>query len=82
MSEYDVTSARARVASRQENVITAERQVLDTQNALKQLISDNHTTGLLDEPISIEPPAPAPIVVVDPVADFGFGLPEKLAIGF
>ena len=77
MSEYDVTSARARVASRQENVITAERQVHDTQNFLKQLITDERTPALLDEPLTIEPPAPAPIVVVDPVADFRVALEKR-----
>ena len=77
MSEYDVTSARARAASRDENVILAERQVRDAQNFLKQLITDDRTTGLLDEPITIEPPAPAPIVVVDPVADFRIALEKR-----
>ncbi len=77
MSEYDVTSARSRVASRQENVLNAERQLRDTENALKQLISDDRTTGLLDERLTIEPPAPAPIVVVDPVADFRIALEKR-----
>ncbi len=77
MSEYDVTSARARAASRDENVILAERQVRDTQNFLKQLITDDRTTALLEEPITIEPPAPAPIVVVDPVADFRIALEKR-----
>jgi len=77
MSEYDVTSARSRVASRQENVLSAERQVREAENALKQLISDDRTTGLLDERLAIEPPAPAPIVVVDPAADFRIALEKR-----
>jgi outer membrane protein len=77
MSEYDVTSARARAASREEGVLTAERRVRDAENFLKQLISDERTTGLLDRRLTIEPPPPAPIVVVDPVADFRIALEKR-----
>lgn len=77
MSEYDVTSARARVASREEGVLSAERQVLDAENFLKQLISDDKTPGLLGRRLSIEPPPPAPIVVVDPAADFRTALEKR-----
>lgn len=77
MSEYDVTAARSRVASREEGVLSAERQVRDAENYLKLLISDDRTTGLLDRRIVIEPPAPAPIVVVDPAADFRIALENR-----
>ena len=77
MSEYDVTSARSRVASRQENVLTAERQMLDAENAFKQLITDDHTTGLLAQHLAIEPPATAPIITVDPAADFRIALEKR-----
>ena len=77
MSEYDVTSARSRVASRQENVITAERQLRDAENAFKRLITDDHTTALLDQPVAIEPPPPAPVVSVDPAADFPTALAKR-----
>ncbi len=77
MSEYDVTSARARVSSREEGVLSAERQVLNAENFLKQLISDDKSTGLLNRRLAIEPPAPAPIVVVDPAADFRLALEKR-----
>jgi len=77
MSEYDVTSARARVASREEDVLSAERQVLNAENFLKQLISDDKSTALLDRRLAIEAPPPAPIVVVDPVADFRTALEKR-----
>ena len=35
------------------------------------------TTGLLDRRLAIEPPPPAPIVVVDPVADFRTALDKR-----
>ncbi|HEY8995517.1 MAG TPA: TolC family protein [Lacunisphaera sp.] len=77
MSEYDVTSARARAASRMDDVLSAERRVRDAENFLKQLISDDRSPGLLDHRLAIEPPAPAPIVVVDPVADFRTALEKR-----
>ncbi len=77
MSEYDVTAARARVAGREENVLSAERRLLDAENYLKQLISDERTPALLSRRLAIEPPAPAPIVIVDPVADFRVALEKR-----
>lgn len=74
MSEFDVTSARSRVASRQEAILYAERGVLDAENALKQLITDDKSPGLLARHLAIEPPPPAPVVVVDPAADFAVAL--------
>ncbi|MES1168722.1 MAG: TolC family protein, partial [Oleiharenicola lentus] len=74
MSEYDVTFARSNVAETEETILLAQRQVLDTENFLKQLISDDRTTGLLSLRLVIETPAPAPIVVVDPAADFRIAL--------
>jgi outer membrane protein len=77
MSEYDVTSARSRAASREENVLLAQRQVLDAENAFKQLITDDRSPALLNERLTIEPPPPSPIVVVDPVADFRIALEKR-----
>ena len=77
MSEYDVTSARSRVASREEGILSAERQVRETENALKQLITDVHAPGLLSQHFTIEPPPPAPIVVVDAAADFRVALDQR-----
>jgi outer membrane protein TolC len=47
------------------------------ENALKQLITDMRNPALLAEKIKIEEPAPAPIVVVDSVADFRVALENR-----
>ena len=79
MSEYDVTSARSRVASRAESILFAERQVRETENGLKQLITDDKTPGLLTQHLAIEPTPAAPIVVVDAAADFRTALDKRPA---
>lgn len=77
MSEYDVTSARSRVATREEGILIAARQIREAENFLKQLITDVHAPGLLDGRIAVEPPPPAPIVVVDAAADFRTALDQR-----
>ncbi|MDB6166333.1 MAG: bepC [Lacunisphaera sp.] len=77
VSEYDVNSSRSRVASREEGILLAERQVLEAGNALKQLITDEKSPNLLTTPLAIEPPPPAPVVVVDAVADFRLALEKR-----
>ncbi len=77
MSEYDVTFARSNLAETEETILFAQRQVLDTENFLKQLITDDRTTALLSKRLVIETPAPAPIVVVDPAADFRIALDHR-----
>ena len=77
VSEYDVTSARSRVASREEGILFTQRAVRETENALKQLISDNQTTGLLNQHLIIEDPQSAPIIVVDAAADFRIALDKR-----
>ncbi len=77
MSEYDVTSARSRVASREEAILIASHQVSVAENALKQLISDTTTPSLLSQHVEIEPPPPAPVVVVDASADFRTALEKR-----
>ncbi|MEJ1971233.1 MAG: TolC family protein [Lacunisphaera sp.] len=77
MSEYDVTQANARAASREEQVLQAERQVLDAENFLKQLITDDRSPALLNQHFVIAIPPPAPVVVVDPVADFRVALDHR-----
>ncbi|WP_069962826.1 TolC family protein [Lacunisphaera limnophila] len=77
MSEYDVTAARSRVAGREEDLLSAERQVRNAENFLKQLISDDRTPALLGRRLALEPPAPAPIVVVDAAADFRVALEKR-----
>jgi outer membrane protein TolC len=77
MSEYDVTSARSRVATREDSVLQAERQVLDAENYLKQLISDDRSPAMLNRHFLISRPPPAPIIVVDPAADFKIALENR-----
>src|SRR6478609_9626382 len=77
MSEYDVTQASARAASREDQVLQAERQVLDAENFLKQLITDERDPALLSRHLVIAVPPPAPIVVVDPAADFRVALDHR-----
>jgi outer membrane protein len=77
VSEFDVTSARSRTASREEGILFAERGVLVAENALKQLISDTQTPELLGIHLQIEDSGPAPIVVVDAVADFRIALEKR-----
>ncbi len=77
MAEYDVTSARSRLVSREEGILFAERAVLDAENFLKQLITDENNPALLKLHLEIEPPAPAPVVVVDAATDFREALKKR-----
>jgi outer membrane protein TolC len=77
MSDYDVTSARARVAMREENILGAQRLVHDAENTLKALISDERTTRLLDWAIEIEPMATLPVALVNPALDFQEALKKR-----
>lgn len=77
MSDYDVTSARARVAMREENILSAQRLVHDAENALKALISDERSTRLLDWSLDIEPMATLPVAVVNPALDFQEALKKR-----
>jgi outer membrane protein TolC len=76
-SQYDVTFANSRAAGREENILFAEQAVREAENFLKQLITDTKTPDLLSEHLAIEPPAPAPIVVVDAAADFHAALTKR-----
>lgn len=55
LAKLDVTTARAQVASREEGVILAERNVLDNENLLKQLTTRD-ILQMLDVRVEIEPP--------------------------
>lgn len=55
MADLDITQARSDAASREERVLVAERQMLDNENALKQLISDQ-TLRVLNMHLEIAPP--------------------------
>ncbi|RYD67309.1 MAG: TolC family protein, partial [Verrucomicrobiaceae bacterium] len=63
MTPLDITTARADVAAREEAVILARREVLDNQNVLKRLVTDD-IRHLLALRIEIAPP-PSPIVRPD-----------------
>jgi len=77
MSEYDVTSAESRAATRDESILLAQRLVREAENALKQLITDDKTPALLAQHLAIDPPPPAPIVVVDAAFDFRIALEKR-----
>lgn len=77
MSEYDVTSARSRVASREEDVLIVQRRLLDAENALKALISDDRTPALLDRHFEIATIPPAGAVTVDAASDFKIALEKR-----
>lgn len=66
MTPLDVTIARARVASREENVILARRSVLDSENTLKQLCTRD-MERMLSVRVEIEPP-PSPRIRTDVLA--------------
>jgi outer membrane protein len=55
MSPLDVVQAQADVASREEQVLVAERAVADNENFLKQLVTDE-ITRVLETRIRIAPP--------------------------
>ncbi|MHA3771395.1 TolC family protein [Verrucomicrobiota bacterium sgz303538] len=55
MTPLNITTARAEVASREEAVILARRNVLDTENTIKQLVT-NDLARMLSIRVEIEPP--------------------------
>lgn len=77
MSEYDVTFAESRAASRDEVILIAQNRQRETENLLKQLIMDAKTPDLLNIRLAIEPPPPSPIVMVDAATDFRTALEKR-----
>ncbi|HEY5792014.1 MAG TPA: TolC family protein [Chthoniobacterales bacterium] len=69
MSPLDVVQAQADLAAREERVLVAERQMKDTENALKQLVTDN-VSDVLSLQLSIVPPAANLDYKVDRTRDF------------
>lgn len=68
ISDADVTKARSTVATREESVLFAERNVHDIENQLRQLIGE--TTFPVDGPdLQIAELSPAPELRVDAAAD-------------
>ena len=74
MASLDVAEARAQVAARQEAVILAQRSILDNENLLKQLVT-NDIEKLLQVRIEIEPPPTIPFR-----ADVPAGIREALEL--
>lgn len=70
LSAADVTSARTRVATREEAILVAERAVKVSENFLKGLISDDNTTALLSRTLSIRKPPPLPDHQPNPALEF------------
>lgn len=77
VSEFDVTSARSRLAAREESILAAERRVRDAENLLKQLITDERTPELLQYGFDVEPPVPPPAFSPDPALDFRIALEKR-----
>lgn len=73
-SPLDVTEARAEVAAREEGVILAQRNVLDNENLLKQLVTSD-MIEMLGTRVEIEPP-PSPRFT----ADVRGGIADALAL--
>ncbi len=74
MSPLNITTARAEAASREEAVIRAQRAILDNENFLKQLIT-NDLEGLLDIKLEIDPPPTPPFT-----ANVRAGIAEALQL--
>jgi outer membrane protein TolC len=68
ISDADVTQARARVASREEAILLAERSVYDIENQLRELIGEKNFP-LNGPPLATEVLAPAPDLAVDLATD-------------
>jgi len=68
MAPADVTVARTRVASAEEDIEIAERGLLDAQNFFRQLLTDS-VRPQLDVPLTIATPATPEVPVIDRVGD-------------
>ncbi len=76
-SEYDVLSARARTATREEGIFIAERIVSEAENSLKQLISDDTTSNLLTRTLELAPMPEPTEVKVDLQAGLAMALEQR-----
>ncbi|MBK9992005.1 MAG: TolC family protein [Verrucomicrobia bacterium] len=77
MSEYDVLSARARVANREDYVLKAELGVRVAENALKQLITDERNAEFFVWHLAIEVLPPATSDAIDAAAGFRSALTQR-----
>ena len=70
ISEFEVTSARAGLASREDGILQARQAIADGLNQFKALITDDRTARLLNWQIEIEEPMLLPVALVNPAQDF------------
>jgi outer membrane protein len=70
VSEFDVMQARGRLAGSEDDILRSRQFVYDSENALKALITDEHTAKLLDWHIEIENLPPPPVTAVNAPLDF------------
>ncbi|WP_221033151.1 TolC family protein [Actomonas aquatica] len=70
LSQADVTSARTRVATREEAILLAARAVSIAQNNLKRLITDEHSPALLADTLHITSVRPLADREPNPAAEF------------
>lgn len=77
LSQADVTSARTRVATREEAILIAERAVFLAENTLKALITDDSTTALLADHLTITKAPALPDHQPNPAAEFGAALERR-----
>ncbi|HEU5080544.1 MAG TPA: TolC family protein [Opitutaceae bacterium] len=76
-SEYDVISARARVAQREEAILIGERAVANQTNELRQLLSNQTDMSLIALPLDIADPGEPAMTPVDAAADFRRALIDR-----
>lgn len=70
MSEFDVLSATAQVASRRQGVIAAQAGVRQAKNGLKALVSDVRDPSLLARSLNLAPFPKEPEPSIEPARDF------------
>jgi outer membrane protein len=68
-SDADVIAARAQVANTEGSVLSSQRYVQVSENALRQLIGEKNFAFTGAAPLAIEPPAPATSITVTPAED-------------
>ncbi|MCF3648538.1 TolC family protein [Synoicihabitans lomoniglobus] len=77
LSQADVTSARTRVATREEAILISERAVSIAENFLKGLISDEKTAALLSQNLVIAKAPALPDHHPDPAVEFMAALERR-----
>ena len=76
-SEYEILSAKAKVANREETVLIMERYVRTAENALKQLVSDQRDAAVATQRINIVSTKIDQNLHIDAAADFRTALNQR-----